>query len=64
MTSTFILTMVFLLAGNTGGPGAVATMTSVVVEYKSQAACKSALEANRQALSRGQLVLATCTAKG
>jgi hypothetical protein len=40
-----------------------AGMTSIVVEYKSEEACKTAMARNREALSKGQILLATCTAK-
>jgi hypothetical protein len=52
----FILTMVLLLGSGTGA-------TSITVEYSSQAKCMAAKDLNRENLSSGKVVLATCTPK-
>ena len=57
--SAFILTMVVYISTTSQN----AAMTSIVVEHKSEAACKAALEHNRASLTKGQILLATCTPK-
>lgn len=54
----FILTMVILLGGDIHG-----TVTSFSTEYSSKQACEAAKTANREALSAGKVLLATCTQK-
>lgn len=40
------------------------SINSFTAEYNSKQACEEAKELNRQQLSRGSVILATCTAKG
>ena len=53
----YVLTMVFLIIQN--NPAA----TTVTQEYTSRERCVAAMDANREALSGGKVILATCTQK-
>lgn len=51
----FILTMVLITGNGSDRP------VSIVTEYASKEKCEAAKEINRAALSKGSVVLATCT---
>ena len=53
--NTFVLTMVLMIPGH--------AMTSFTQEYTSKQKCEEAKAVNREALTNGNIVLATCTAK-
>ena len=58
MSTIYVLTMI-IMGGMAGSPRPVA----LTAEYYTQSNCHAALEQNRQALTDGRVIMATCTRK-
>ena len=56
ITTMFVMMIVFK-------NGSGSSITSVTADYTSQKKCEAAIEHNRQQLTAGTVILATCTPK-